>query len=112
MGIEIANVNFPCQHPMIPVAGPGQALALEGDSSDGGLGKGTFVSTGFNINAMGLNPDGGTPLTVDFAAPGTSTFALDWGADPTEGVTGTINVTLGDGGTIQGTFAGSYCGAY
>ena len=95
--VSLANVKFACPSPTV---GPGTALTLDAHSTDAGAGKGAFAQ---------LNPDGGAPTSVEFP---TGSFSIQWGADPTRGITGTVGLTLIDGGTIQGRFAGSYCGAY
>ena len=109
--VELANVDFPC-HPATPLSGSGTALSLEAFSSDGGQARGSFSSNGSNLYVSSLNPDGGAPTAVANGVGG-SAFTLGWwSADPAQGVLGTVDVTLGDGGTILGGFAGSYCGAY
>lgn len=109
IAVTMASVDHPCQNPQGPLQGPGKALVLQGF---GGQGKGTFTSTGSNIYLVGLNPDGGNPVEYERAPAGPSSFTIDWGGDPTKGVIGAVSLAFADGGTIQGTFAGPYCGAY
>lgn len=110
--VNLASVNHSCQAPVSLIGG--NTLTLEGSSAlDGGQGKGAFLSDGTNIEV--LSPGGG----AEFAGVGPSSFSIEW-ADPARGdagtmargITGTLNLVLGDGGTIQGRFAGSYCGTY
>ncbi len=110
--VSLSSVSHSCQTPAGVLGG--SAITLEGHSSlDAGQGKGAFLSDGVNIEL--ISPDG----SAELASLGSSSFSVEW-ADPSRGdagtmargVTGTLNLVLGDGGTIQGRFAGSYCGAY
>jgi hypothetical protein len=108
--VAIASIDFSCADLRgRPPAGPGYALVLYAMSTDGGSAKGTFTSNGSNINLVELNPDGGTPVAFETISAGTSTFSLIWNNTISEGVAGSLDLTLADGGTIQGAYAASAC---
>jgi hypothetical protein len=107
--VTMASVDYPCQHPNNSIAGPGRALTVDARKLDGGPAKGTFDALGPAVYQVTLNPDGGTPLDAEQMR---GTFTFDFGATPLQGVTGTLNLTSLDGGTMLGTFSASFCGFY
>jgi hypothetical protein len=105
--IALTSVEYSCAHPMNPLPEPGMALALEANNATGGPAKGTFLSTGSEAYLVEQG-DGGFPTSI----PLEGQFTLDFGADPTQGVTGTADLRSADGGTLQVVFEANYCGAF
>ena len=109
LAIVMTSVDFPCERPNDPLPGPGWGLALEARNPSGEPAKGTFESTGSNIYRVQLDPDGGSPVGIDWLE---GSFTVQFDEDPSAGATGTVDLRSEDGGTLQGSYTASYCGTY
>jgi hypothetical protein len=109
LDIGMTSMDVSCEQLGSPIKGPGWGLALEARSPSGTPAKGAFESTGSNIYRLQFNPDGGEPLGVDWLG---GSFTVQFDADPAAGVTGTLDLTSEDGGTLQGSFKATYCGTH
>ncbi len=109
LDVAIASVDVSCEQLGKPVKGTGWGLSLEARRPSGTPAKGTFESTGSNIYRVQFNPDGGQPLGADWLE---GSFTVQFDGDPAAGVTGTVDLTSEDGGTLQGSFAATWCGTY
>lgn len=105
--VLLLSESTPCPDPLSPLRLEAKGLVLQVYNNNTGSLEGTFdvTSAGAEIQFYQHSADGGFPTQIDSASSGTFTFSKV----STDGITGSIGITLVDGGLLAGTFNAPRC---